>query len=145
MPTMKVQRICPKCSHTNIVEWNSQSGKANFTCSNKLCTDRSQSGLQNETSRDVVPSTGTKAQDQVVNDLESRPFSIICGSCQRKFDVNRSAKSATCRCGTVLLIGQVVPNVNDSLSRNVVTSKGPKTDTSPIHLGKLEMDKLKPM
>ena len=73
-----------------------------------------------------------------ISPVVNKPLSIMCGSCQRKFDVNRDAKSATCTCGTVLLIGQVVPYINESLSRNVVTSKGVQTDASSIHLGKLE-------
>ena len=74
-----------------------------------------------------------------ISPVVNKPLSIICGNCTRKFDVNRDAESATCTCGTVLLIGQVNPNVNNSLSRNVAASKGRKNYGSSVHLGKLEI------
>jgi len=61
MPNMKA-RICPKCSHTNIVEWGSQSVNAYFTCrcGEVLPLGETKGDFQNELSRNVVTSEGIK-------------------------------------------------------------------------------------
>jgi uncharacterized CHY-type Zn-finger protein len=157
---MKVQRICPTCSHRNIVNFNSQSAKAYFTCrcGATLPVGESEKDFQYKTSQMSavtircgrcrntfkVQSNETSAicacgTTNRISSAVNMALSIICGNCRRQFDVNRYAKSATCSCGTVLLIGQKVPNVNDSSYRNVVTNKGVETDSSSSHLGKLEI------
>ena len=69
---MKVQRICSTCRHPNIVEANSQSVNAYFTCrcGAVLPVGESQRDFQNKTTQNVVPNKGATAPKQP--ELENR-------------------------------------------------------------------------
>jgi hypothetical protein len=69
---MKVQRICPTCRHPNIVESNSQSVNAYFTCrcGAVLPVGESQRDFQNKTNQNVVSSKGAAVAKKT--ELENR-------------------------------------------------------------------------
>jgi len=163
-PSMKIQRICPNCQHTNIVELKSTDDKAYFTCKCGAVLPITEAG-QNAVVATICPKCGksfsidmsensarcpcgclfNRMTGEVVESPNSK--SITCGKCSRTFEVDSRSSVVICPCGACLYTAPSVQRVPSDVIRDQSTTSKPKAEPPQVKsndsmfgdLGKLQI------